>query len=32
MAATVYAETTVFSFHYDEREGSGYRRRITRDW
>ena len=32
MAATVYVETTVFSFYYDEREGSTYRRRITRDW
>jgi hypothetical protein len=32
MTATVYAETTVFSFYHDEREGSSYRRRITRDW
>ncbi len=32
MAATVYAETTVFSFYHDARDASAYRRRITRDW
>ena len=29
---TVYIETTIFSFYYDERVGSAYRHQVTRDW
>jgi len=29
---TVYLETTVFSFYYDERPASSYRRDVTREW
>lgn len=29
---TVYLETTVFSFYFDERAASSYRRDVTRDW
>ncbi|MFC1461416.1 type II toxin-antitoxin system VapC family toxin [Verrucomicrobiota bacterium] len=29
---TVYIETTVLSFYYDDRAESLYRRKITRDW
>lgn len=29
---TVYVETTVFSFYYDERPSCAYQRGVTRDW
>ena len=32
MKSTVYIETTVFSFYYDEREDSAWRRQVTRAW
>ena len=32
MEPSVYLETTFFSFYFDERLESSYRRRVTRDW
>jgi predicted nucleic acid-binding protein len=32
MNRTVYLETTIFSFYFDDREESEYRRRVTREW
>ncbi|MFO7871153.1 MAG: type II toxin-antitoxin system VapC family toxin [Kiritimatiellia bacterium] len=32
MKNTVYLETTIFSFYYDERAESLYRQNVTRDW
>lgn len=32
MQGTVYVETTVLSFYYDERPDSLHRRKVTRDW
>jgi hypothetical protein len=32
MKRTVYLDSTIFSFYFDERPGSQYRRDITRDW
>jgi predicted nucleic acid-binding protein len=32
MAKSVYLDSTVSSFYYDEREGSRYRRQISVDW
>lgn len=32
MTKTVYLETTVFSFYYDERPECAWRRQVTRSW
>ncbi|MFT7489623.1 MAG: putative nucleic acid-binding protein [Candidatus Promineifilaceae bacterium] len=32
MGKSVYLETSVFSFYYDERVESAYRHQVTRDW
>jgi len=32
MKKKIYLETTIFSFYYDERAESSYRRKVTRDW